>query len=399
MVGLRFKMLNTNCIKDSKDIYYKFTKNLTVKEVLNTYYKLLSAYEYTTDLGLKKTSALDFMKDNGIFTGKNGELGLNDKCTIEQACVFAARIVTCVYDKLDAASKGFFWVAKSGENTVYMLGSVHMASNDIYPFSEEMLNAYKSADALAVELNLFDQAGAMKVAELGMYTDGTTFKDHVSEETYKKMVELGAKMGVPEQQLNMFKPWYLYTSFAALASTTSGDAAEAAQAAALGIDYNFTTNALIYGKPVLEIEGYEFQGKVLDSFSDELEEYLLNSTIDEVNDVIAGTVDKGSEDLDEILELWRTGDADAFKKYTSLEYEYPELYVQDTTDVEKKLIEEFMDKLLKQRDKGMADYIDGLLKAEGSKTYFIIVGSGHYISDYSVLDRLKEKGYEINQIK
>jgi uncharacterized protein YbaP (TraB family) len=206
-------------------------------------------------------------------------------------------------------------------------------------------------------------------------------------------------MGVPEQQLNMFKPWYLYTSFAALASTTSGNTQEAVQAATLGIDYNFTTNALLNGKPILELEGYEFQGKALDSFSDDLEEYLLSSTIDAVNEVMTGTIDQGSEDLDEILELWRTGDAEAFKKYTSMEYEYPELYEQETSVEEKKLIEEFQDILLTQRDKGMADYIDGLLKAEGSKTYFVIVGSAHYISDYSVLDILKEKGYEITQIK
>jgi uncharacterized protein YbaP (TraB family) len=399
MAGLRTKMVNTNCITNTNTTTYSLTKYLTVKEVLEAFYKLISGYEYTVDLGLKDKSASNFMKENGIFTGKNGELAMSDTCTIEQACVFATRLVTTVYDKLDAASKGFFWVAKSGENTVYMLGSVHIASNDIYPFSEEMLKAYQSSDALAVELNIYDQAGAMKVAELGMYTDGTTLRDHLTDEVYKKTVEFGTMMGVPEEQLIMFKPWYLYNSFSALSSTTTGNAEELAQGAALGIDYNFITNAIIYGKPILEIEGYESQGKMLDSFSDELEEYLLSATIDSVKEVISGTEDVGSEDLEDILELWRTGDADAFKKYTSMEYEYAELYKQDTTEKEIALIKEYQNKLMTQRDKGMADYIDTLLKAEGSSTYFVIVGSAHYISDYSVLDILKEKGYEINQIK
>jgi uncharacterized protein YbaP (TraB family) len=47
----------------------------------------------------------------------------------------------------------------------------------------------------------------------------------------------------------------------------------------------------------------------------------------------------------------------------------------------------------------MAEYIDTLLNMEGSTTYFVIVGSSHYISEYSVLDILEEKGYEITQIK
>jgi len=38
----------------------------------------------------------------------------------------------------------------------------------------------------------------------------------------------------------------------------------------------------------------------------------------------------------------------------------------------------------------MAHIIDDLLKSEGSTTYFIMVGAGHYISDYSVLEILKE---------
>ncbi len=55
--------------------------------------------------------------------------------------------------------------------------------------------------------------------------------------------------------------------------------------------------------------------------------------------------------------------------------------------------------MITKRDIGMAAYIDMLLKGEGSTTYFVVVGSGHFISAYSVLDILKEKGYEITQIK
>jgi len=399
LAGIRTKIVKSGCITKENGKSFILEKYLTVEQVLDIMYDVISSYEFTEDIGLKESSVAAFMKEHGIYTGKDGELGLSDICTIEQACVMATRLVTYLYDALDGASKGFLWEAKSGENTVYMLGSIHLASFDIYPFSKKMLEAYASADALAVEVNMYDMTGAMALAQLGMYMDGTTLKDHVSEDTYKKTIELAAKMGYREEQIASVKPWYIYCLFSALAATQSGDPAQASVAAALGIDMFFLTNAYIYGKPILEVEGLVFQGNVFDSFSDGLEEYLLDGTVDAVNEVLSGTDSEEANYLDLMLEYWSDGDAEAFKKFTSPEFEYPELYEEDVTPEEKALIEEFQDKLMTKRDKGMAEYIDNLLKSEGSNTYFVIVGSGHYISNYSVLDVLKEKGYEINQVK
>jgi uncharacterized protein YbaP (TraB family) len=279
-----------------------------------------------------------------------------------------------------------------------MLGSVHMASYDIYPFSKEMLEAYQESDALAVEANLFDIEGYFSFLQLAIYSDGTTLKDHVTEETYEKTVKLAEELGFAEDEIIMLKPWYLYTLFSTLSSTESGDLNKAVSAAALGIDLYFTTNALYTGKPILEVEGSEYQGKVFDSFSDELEEYLLNGAVDAENAALSGDYSVGADYLELVLELWKDGNAEAFKELTSPDEELPEFNV-NYTEQEKELNAEFNDKLMTQRDKHMADYIDDLLKSEGSSTYFVVVGSGHFISDYSVLDILKEKGYEISQIK
>lgn len=396
--GVRHKILETDEVVKNIDQIYQLSNKMTVEKVLTNFYTMLSGYEFTSDIGIKNKTAIKYMKENGVFTGTDGELALTDTCSIEQACVLSTRLITVVYDKLDAASKGFLWVTKSGDNTVYLLGSIHMASTEIYPFSSDIWSAFNSAEALAVEVNMFDMEGAYKLAEMGVYTDGTTLKDHVSAETYKQVIELASLFGYTEDIITRFKPWYIYTMFLALTSTDSAAFDEVVQAAALGIDVNFMTTALIAGKPIIEVEGYVYQAQVLDSFSDELEEFLLTDTIDSIYDILSGKITEGSDNLEAALELWHEGNVDAFKEYTSIENEYPEIYSEQAT-VEKALIEEFTQKLITQRDKKMADYIDGLLKTEGSHTYFVVVGSGHYISDYSVLDILKEKGYEITQIK
>lgn len=397
LAQFRLKILNTDCVTKNPDTIYSFSKKITVEKIIDTFYTMLTGMEFTSDIGINGKTALKFMKDNGIYTGTNGELKLTDACSIEQACVIAIRLVTYVYDKLDAASKGFLWVTKSGGNTVYMLGSIHLATTDIYPLSEDIIKAYESSDALVEELDALNIKGAMSVASLGMYTDGTSLKDHVSAETYKKVIELGALYGYKEDILSLFKPWYLYSIFSSLAYTGNGDGEAADEASSLGIDMNFLVNAYLTGKPVMEVEGYEFQAKVLDSFSDELEEYLLNFTIDQIQKGIDTNDNETTQLLNLALELWHEGDVETFLSVNSSEDENPELSTDDPKEAQ--LLNEYNEKLITQRDKGMADYIDKLLKAEGSSTYFVVVGSGHYISDHSVIDILKEKGYEITQIK
>jgi Uncharacterized protein conserved in bacteria len=395
--GERSKLLDTNCVKENPNPKYSFSKTMTVKKVLKTFYTLINTQEYTKDIGTKSKSYLDYMKDNGIYTGKNGEQALNSACSIEQACVIATRVITCVYDKLDASSKGFLWKTSKNGNTVYMLGSIHLADNSIYPFSNKIIAAYQAADALVLELNFFDQAGYTESMAMTTYADGTTLKDHVSKATYDKVVAAAAKYGITEQAIAMYKPWALFLTFTSYASSGANNATDASKSAALGIDMNFATNAYTTGKPIMEVEGYVNQMKAVDNFSDELEEYLLNETLDSINGTKGNEKSDTAANLELMLKLWHDGDVENFLKTFNMSTEYPEL--NDTSANNKKLLDEYIDKLFTKRDVGMADYIDNLLKSEGSKTYFVIVGSGHYISNHSVLDILKDKGYEISQIK
>lgn len=397
--GLRYKMLNTESVESIKDVKYKLPEKLTVEEVIKSFYSTVTSYTFTNDLNLGSTKAVAFMKENGIYTGKNGELALKDVCTIEQACVIATRLVTCIYDKLNASSKGFLWEAKANGNTVFMLGSIHMASTDIYPMSDKILAAYNSSEALAVEVNLYDQVGALALVNSAYYTDGSTLKDHVSKETYDKVIGLATKFGIPEAQAALMKPWYIYISFTSLSMTESGTTEEAAASANLGIDMNFLTNAVLNGKQVLEVEGYAVQGKMLESFSNELAEYLVNQTIDSLNETLDGKDNTNPEALDSMLSLWRAGDAENFKQFNSFEYQNKDLLEDDTTEEEMKLLREFYDKLFIQRNMTMADYIEKLLKTGSGHTYFVIVGSGHYLGDSDIIEILTKKGYSINQIK
>ena len=53
------------------------------------------------------------------------------------------------------------------------------------------------------------------------------------------------------------------------------------------------------------------------------------------------------------------------------------------------------DKMLKDRNIGMADKIDAYLQTD--KTYFVVVGLAHYLGDESVIKYLEEKGFTVER--
>lgn len=168
----------------------------------------------------------------------------------------------------------------------------------------------------------------------------------------------------------------------------------------LGIDTKFLTDAYLTGKPVIELEGLEFQIKMLSSFSDELQELLLESTLDSILESNQDSKTDNGEDIKLMLKYWHDGDVESFLETVApslMMSELPVISEEDKMALE--LFKEYKSKFITERDKGMAEKIDQFLKGEGSTTYFVVVGSLHYISDYSIIDILKDKGYEVNQIK
>lgn len=401
--GVRNKLFKTGCVVNVDDVKYLITKDMTVKDVLEVFYTMLNTFEFNKGIGIKEgETGVEFMAKTGIFTGNEGELSLDDICTIEQACVIAARLITYVYDVLDAASKGFLWEIKNGENTAYLLGSVHFANYDIYPFSNKILTAFAESDALCVEVDILNPADDVNslYMKYGYYTDGTTLKDHVSEEVYQKTIAACTAIGLPEEAVALMKPWFIYLTLTSYVSNATTSTEDVGLAATLGIDMKFILDAYLSGKPVKELEGAELQLQILDSFSDKLEEYLLVSTIDAIALLSQGVDANTDAFLNIALKYWHDGDVESFMRDIAPILAASEIPVLSEDDKEAlALLKEYREKLLTNRDKKMAEKIDDLLKAEGSNTYFIVVGTLHYISDYSVLDILKEMGYEINQIK
>lgn len=280
----------------------------------------------------------------------------------------ATRTVFLLSKETKEAGRGFMWEVQNNGNTVYLVGSMHIADDSFYPLRPEFEQAFAEADYLGVEIDLSkaaDEEQQNMIMKLGMYQDGTTLKDHVSKETYVKVGDILEQNGMKRDALDAFKPWVVETTVSSLKSVMAGyEATE-------GIDLYFIQKALERKIPIVELESYESQLSMFDQFSKELQEKNLNAALDNFD-----ILDDG---VDQMADMWKKGDEKALLELTN----------SMAGDAE------YNKAMLIDRNIGMADKIDGYLKSDKKAEYFIVVGAAHYLGEHGVIKLLEDKGYTV----
>lgn len=347
--------------------------------------KLGPNFEYTIDTEKEykdvsmesATDSVRYLVAKELLKGSNDNLNLDEPCTKEQLLALASRIYYFAKQESGTAAKGAFWKVSGGKNTVYLLGSVHLADSRIYPMNDDILVAFEESDVLSIEADILGNQEGLKYLQTHMfYTDGSTIDQHISADLYKKYVEAMERYAISKEQYNMLKPWgasFLITNLEA----ASGNAS---YTAALGVDVFFMSMA--ENKKLIEIEGLKFQTDLLNGFSPEVQEGLLysslnpKSTDDGQSAVVTG--------LDNIFDVWVTGDVDDLLTV---------LGVDDTS------ADEFTTKFLVERNKHMSEEAVKYLESDEAHTYFIMVGAAHMVGESGMVKSLRDLGYTVDQIK
>lgn len=279
-------------------------------------------------------------------------------------------------------------VTKEGsDKTIYLFGSIHLASNDAYPLPNEVMTAYNNSDYLAVEFDLVsfnkDFDAQMDMATQMLLSDGKTIKDVLTEETYNSLI---AYLEDNNSYINIYEyygPAFFYSLVSNVAyAKTELDSSD-------GIDMYFLNLALAEEKEIIEMESSDYQTKMLLSFSNELYDLLISYSIEYEEESI--------KELNELYEAWLKGDE---KKLTEL------LTEEVDTDLATELlgnensltlIEEYEEKLITQRNNEMTEKASQYF-TEG-KNVFVVVGLGHIIGDDGIVNQLKEQGYQVEKVE
>lgn len=276
--------------------------------------------------------------------------------------------ISCSSARLEDKGETLMWLVDDGKNSIYLLGSIHAASPDLYPIKPVILDAFDKSSALVVELKLGD-VEPMKIMNKAIYKDTMTLEKAVSEENYKMFVDFFAKHNMPALVYNKFKPWF------AVLTMVNLDMAEGGIEADLGIDMFFLDRADSLKMDVKEIETIDRQLQVFDSFEDNSESFI-QYTLKEA--------EQTDEMVKEMLIAWKNGDIKTLEK---------QIMIDDADEGMKKIMYELIDK----RNYEMAAKIEKYLQDSENK-YFVIVGAGHLIGENGIINILaKNPKYRIKR--
>lgn len=270
-----------------------------------------------------------------------------------------------------SGSHCFLWKIESDEGRVYMLGSIHLLKQEVYPLNQKIEDAFLASDTLVVEadINQADLLTQAPILEKAMYLEGDSLERHLSEGTYQYINQKFQGIGFDINLFGQFKPWFLAMQITVINLMQLG------YDPSYGIDMYFLNKAG-QSKKIEELESIEYQINLLDSMSDKNQEFfLLSSTKD---------LDRLQEEMDIYINAWLTGDAVTLERFLFRTLiEHPEM-------------SEMYEILFFERNRRMASKIEQLLKAGGN--YFVVVGAGHLVGEDGIIKLLERKGFSVQQI-
>ncbi len=284
--------------------------------------------------------------------------------------------------KISTVTPLLYRVTDKSGNVIWLFGSIHVGREDYYPLPDYVLDAFENADGLAVELDMlaFEKDMKLQIQALSqlVYYDGSKIKDHIPQELYEDAVEILEQYNTYVAALDSYCPAFWGSMINSLML------GEMDADANLGIDRYLLEQAYEDEKEIIEIESAKLQYGLLADFDDDVQLMLLESSIESYENK-----DEAADDLNELMDIWASGDESAFAEYQNAS--------DDTmTDEEKQTYEKYIQAMKTDRNLSMTDYAEEAL--QDGEEIFICVGAAHVVGDGAMADLLAERGYTIECI-
>ncbi|MGB5256849.1 MAG: TraB/GumN family protein [Woeseiaceae bacterium] len=262
------------------------------------------------------------------------------------------------------------WSAQGVSNTIYLLGSIHMLREQDHPLPTAIDLAYDDAEVLIMELDMDDLdsiATQRLFNESGVLRDGTTLRDLIGAESYRRAEVAAAANDIPLELLASSEPWLAAITVEMLSLYRIGFNPM------LGVEMTMLSRAVQDGKRIDGLEAIEEQLAFLDGLSLEAQRDMLLQTLEESANM--------RESVDEMIRAWRYGDTAALESGLLDSFEG---------------LDELSDALVGQRNRRWVSQINDLL--DDQDDYLVIVGALHLVGEAGVPRLLAQQGVKIKQL-
>lgn len=262
------------------------------------------------------------------------------------------------------------WKVAGAQNSVYLLGSIHLLRAKDYPLPTILDTAYDDAEVLVMEIDMDDLnplAAQTAFTTYGIIQGEQTLQDLMGDELYERALSAANAIDIPLDMLSKTEPWYAAMTVEIMMLSRIGFNP------ALGIEMYMMSKASSDNKPIEGFETVEQQVQFLDGMSLDAQREMLLSTLDESA--------KMGEMMDELIDAWRHGDVS---------------FLESGMLVELEKHEELNKALVTDRNARWVTRIDELLN--NADDYLIIVGALHLVGPDSVPTQLQNIGYDVRQL-
>jgi uncharacterized protein YbaP (TraB family) len=263
------------------------------------------------------------------------------------------------------------WQIDGQQNRIFLLGSIHLLREEDHPIPSAIIDAYKEAETLVMELDMDDMdpiESQTLATELGLIHDGRTLEDLLGPETYAEAEELALAAAIPLKLLRGAEPWYAAMNVELMLLMRIGFNP------ALGIETYLMEMATADQKEILGFETMRQQLEFLDGLSADAQQEMLMQALsegDEMRDMMDGMID-----------AWRHGDTTYMEENLLADMQdYPELNQTIVVD----------------RNIDWTAQIEALM--DDDDDYMIIVGTLHLVGEDGVPTLLSERGHTVTQLQ
>ena len=266
-------------------------------------------------------------------------------------------------------NKHCLWSIETANSTIFLLGSMHISPNDIYPLPEVIEHAYDKCSKVIFEADMEAVNGPSfktKIMTLGVYPEGDNLKDNVSGQTFSLLKKRADATGIPMQQLSRLKPWLCALTLSSIELLKLGFNP------LLGIDMYFFNKAKEDGKEMLGFETAQFQLNLMSKMTRKQEEMMLRQTLKDLEVI--------EKDATKLVKYWKSGDSKGLDSLILKSFKgLPELY----------------DRWFLSRNKKWLAEIKKLIGK--NENIFIVVGAGHLVGRDGLVELLRRENYKIHQ--